>query len=244
MLLPRYIVPGVLFFFVCKLTPSHSQRATTDTAFLAISKKKSISLYTESIQRQSRLYNGTDYIIYLPKYEEHPYFKSDDWTYGSITYWGDLYENVALLYDLTIDQVITEHNRGNPIKLIAEKIDAFAILDHSFVRLQRDSSNSISEGFYDRLYDGAVKVFAKHQKIHREKLDAKEIIPRFDESTRYYIYKDGAYNSVKSKGSVIQVFENHKQEVKNFIRKNQIRFKNNRDVAIVRITKFYDGLNN
>jgi hypothetical protein len=242
MLLPRYIVPGVLFFLSCKITPSHSQRATADTAFLA--KKKSITLYTESIQRQSRLYNGTDYIVYLPKYEEHPYFKSDDWTYGSIMYWGDLYENVALLYDLTIDQVITEHNRGNPIKLIAEKIEAFTIFDHSFVRLQRDSSNSISEGFYDRLYDGAVKVFAKHQKIHREKLEAKEIIPRFDESTRYFIYKGGLYNSVKSKGSVVQLFQDHKQEVKNFIRKNDIRFKNNRAAAIVHITKFYDGLKN
>jgi hypothetical protein len=237
----RYILP-LLLFFLCKQTPSHSQQAATDTAFLAASKKKSISLYTASIQRQSRLYNGTDYIVYLPKYEEHPYFQLDDWTYGSIIYWGELYENVPLLYDLSIDQVVTEHNRGNPIKLIAEKIDGFTMLDHTFVRLERDSNNNISAGFYDRLYDGTSKVYAKHQKAHRETLEAKEVIPRFDESTRYFLYKDGLLHPVKTKGSVIQILEDHKQEVKTYIRKNRIYFKNNRDVAIVRVTEFYDSL--
>jgi hypothetical protein len=167
----------------------------------------------------------------------------DDWVYGSIVYWNELYENVPLLYDIRNDQIITEHNRGNPIKLISEKVQSFALLDHTFVRLNRDSQNKISDGFYDRLYDGQSKVYAKHSKIFRETLEPPRIIPHFDENTRYFLVKDGVFNVVKSKASVLGVFRDRKHDVKNFIRKNRLSFQHNRETAIVRTAAFYDTLN-
>jgi hypothetical protein len=38
----------------------------------------------------------------------------------------------------------------------------------------------------------------------------------------------------------LEVFNDRKQAVKEFIRKNHIRFKNNREEAIRRIAEFYD----
>lgn len=222
---------------------SYSQQISPDTAFLAHSKKKIISLYSASIQHQSRLYNGSDYVIYISRDEEHPYFQIDDWTFGSVVYWGELYENVPLMYDLRADQIVAEHNRGNPIKLLPEKVQGFTILDHTFVRLNKDAQNKISEGFYDRLYDGASKVYAKHIKVYRENIIGREIIPEFEENTKYYVVKNGLFNTIKSKKSLLQVFEDHKQELRSFIRKNHIRFNENRKEAIVRITEFYDSLN-
>jgi hypothetical protein len=93
------------------------------------------------------------------------------------------------------------------------------------------------------MYDGTSKVYAKHVKVYREDLTAKEVIPRFEESIRYFILKNGVLNMVKAKGAVLETFEDHKQEVKNFIKKNRIRFKENRGVAIVRVAEFYDSLN-
>lgn len=237
-----YIIPAFLILLACNQIPSYSQQAVMDTAFLSASKKKIISLYTESIQRQSRLYNGTDYVMYFTRFEEHPYFMIDDWIFGSVVYWDELYENVALMYDLSLDELITEHNRGNPIKLVTQKIESFTISDHTFVRLRRDSSNKITEGFYDRLYNGSSKVYGKYQKHYRETLRDRQIIPSFDENARYYLVRDGVFNTVKTKASILQVFHDHKQEVRNFIRKNRIRFKNNRDVAIVQVAEFYDSL--
>jgi hypothetical protein len=220
----------------------YAQQTPTDTAFLSVSKNKSIELYTASIQQQSRLYNGSDYIVYLSRDDEHPYFKMDDWVYGSIVYWNELYENVPLLYDIHNDLIITEHIRGNPLKLISEKVERFTLLEHTFVRLNRDEQNKISDGFYDRLYDGESKVYARHSKAFRETLEPQKIIHHFDENTRYYLVKDGIFNVVKSKRSVLGVLRDQKQNVKNFIRKNRISFHNNRETAIVRITEFYDTL--
>lgn len=236
----RSVCAGVL---VLSSTFCYCQVTKVDTAFLAQAKKQSIALYTATIQHQSRLYNGSDYIIYLPKDEEHPYFKMDDWGTGSVVYWDELYENIPLLFDLTIDQVIAEHDRGNPIKLHSEKIQRFVIWDHTFVRLYPDDKNKISPGFYDQLYSGESKVYAKYAKNYREELEATRVIPQFDETVRYYLVKNGVFTVVKSKASLLQVLSDHKSEIKNFIRKNHIAFKGNRDQALVRVTQFYDTLN-
>jgi len=220
---------------------AYSQEIKSDTSFLALSKKRSIEFYTAFSEDQSRLYNGGDYVLYMPKDEEHPYFESDDWTNGSIVFWGELYENVPLLYDLTIDEPITEQNRGNAIRLAGEKVERFTIFGHHFVRLHQDELNKIAEGFYDRLHDGKSKVYAKYSKTYQQTLEGLKVIPRFDENKKYYLVKDGIFYSVKTKASLLRVLD-HKQEVKNFIRKNHIRLTANHETAIVRVAEFYDTL--
>ncbi len=69
------------------------------------------------------------------------------------------------------------------------------------------------------------------------------VIPSFDESVRYYVVKDGNFHVVKTKGSVLQVLSDRKSELKNFLRKNRIRYNDDREKAIVRLTEFYDTLN-
>ena len=236
-----YLYFGILVL-VHLQTRSYSQGSSIDTAFLARSKANIVSIYAASIQQQSRLYNGTDYVLYQSRDEEHPFFGIDDWVFGSITYWGELYENVPVMYDLSADQVITEHNRGNPIKLIPEKVDGFIIADHTFQRLRNNGANKIAEGFYERLYDGTSKVYAKHQKVYREDITAREVVPRFEESSRYFILKNGALIPVKTKGSILDAFEDQKQNVKGFIKKNRIRIKDRRAQAIVRVAEYYDTL--
>ena len=235
----RSVFAGVL---VLSSSYSYCQVTKADTSFLVHAKNKSIALYTSTIQHQSRLYNGSDYIIYFPKDEEHPYYHMDDWGTGSVVYWDELYENIPLLFDLTVDQVITEHDWGSPIKLIPEKVRRFVIWNHTFVRLYPDNKNKISEGFYDQLYDGKSKVYARYTKAYREEFENTRIIPQFDESTRYYLVKNGVFNIVKSKASVLQVLSDHKPEIKDFLRKNRIWYKDNRATSIVRIAEFYDTL--
>jgi hypothetical protein len=239
----RVVILGALLIYVLNASPAYCQPSLSDTTFLTKANKISVALYTESIQHQSRLFNGSDYIVYLPENDEHPYFKTDDWAFGSVTYWDETYDNVPLLYDLSNDQVIAEHEGGSPIKLVTEKIEGFTILDHTFRRLKQDDKNKISEGFYDELYNGKLKVYAKHTKSFQESIETTKIIPRYDAHTRYYILKDGIYYGVKKKSSILDVFSDRKQDVKDFIRKNRIRFKHHHESAIVQIAEFYDTFN-
>lgn len=217
-----------------------AQQFTADTAFVRAAKNKVISTYTLAIEHQSRLYNGGDYVMYISHDGEHPYYREDDWAFGTITYWNEAYANVPLMYDLSTDDVITEHMRGNQIRLLPYKIQGFTMHGHQFVRLTK--ANGIQEGFYRVLHDGKTKVYSKYIKEYREKLETKQVIPLFREITRYYIKKDSTYFPVKNKASVIKTFADQKNEVKNFIRKNGIKFTNNREQALARIASFYDSI--
>jgi asparagine N-glycosylation enzyme membrane subunit Stt3 len=234
------IVTTCIFLQLIAGSNVFSQQA--DTAFVALAQKKNSDSYTRAIELQSRLYNGHDYVYYISKDDEHPYYNIDDWTFGSVVYGGELYENVAILYDLTTDQIITENRSGATIRLNAEKIESFRLGDHIFVRLRPDHKNGISEGFYHQLYIGNLKVYAKYVKQYEEVLTNREVVPDFTQTTRYYVVKDGVFYNVKTKSGVLKVLEDRKQELRNLIRKNRIDFRSNKAAALVQISEHYDSL--
>jgi thermostable 8-oxoguanine DNA glycosylase len=47
---------------------------------------------------------------------------------------------------------------------------------------------------------------------------------------------------VKKKGSVLDVMDDRKQELKAFLKKNKINYKDDREKAIVRLAEYYDSL--
>jgi hypothetical protein len=180
--------------------------------------------------------------MYQSKEEEHPYFPADDWTFGMIVYDEDVYDNVPLMYDISQDKVLTEHVlNGSVMELVAKKVDRFTMEKHVFVRLGKDDQDKISEGFYEMLYPGLSKVYVKHEKVRQEFIRTNELFARFDTKTKYFIFRDGTYFNVQSKGSVLRVFSDQKQDIKKFIAKNSLSFKNDRGKAMAQIAEFYDS---
>lgn len=218
------------------------QQTGPDTLFLAASRQYQQSLYESSIRGQSRLYNGTEYRDYLSHSDENPYFGIDDWQYGHIYYDDERYDSVAMFYDLSRDQVITEHMlTGAKIELIAKKISAFDISGHFFERLYRDPAGVISEGFYERLYSGDTKVYVKHTKTLSSRISGNELLYNFDERNRVYLLKDKLYYPVKTKKSVLRVFGDKKSELKSMLKEEKIAYKADRERAIVRMAQTYDS---
>ena len=218
------------------------QTRPADTLFLAAARQYQQSLYHTSIGGQSRLYNGTEYRDYLAQGDENPYFGIDDWQYGYVYYDDERYDSVAMFYDLSRDQVITEHVlTGAKIELIAKKVSVFEIGKHFFERLYRDSSGVISEGFYERLYDGNTKVYVKRTKTLSSRASGNELIYTFDERNRVYLLKQNRYHPVKTKKSVLNVFSDKKSELKSMLKQEKIKFKTDRERAIVRMAQTYDS---
>ncbi|HKZ37214.1 MAG TPA: hypothetical protein VJ184_06165 [Chryseolinea sp.] len=221
------------------------QLVKPDTTVLAKAKENTKKIYFQSIKGQSRLYNGSDHIMYQSKEDEHPYFPLDDWTSGTIVYDANFYENVPLMYDISQDKVLTEHVlNGSVMELVGKKIERFTMQGQVFVRLGKDDGDKINEGFYEMLYPGLSKVYAKHEKVRQEYIVTHELFARFDAKTKYFIFKDGTYFPVQSKSSVVRVFGDRKQDVKRFIAKNSLSFNANRGKAIAQIAAFYDSQKN
>jgi hypothetical protein len=226
---------GLLCCFV-----SFGQSFRSDTSFVAAARKNSIALYDKSISAQSHLYNGGAYTEYVSQEDENPYF-IDEWLEGTVTYDGEFHSNVPLLYDISLDRIAIDNQYSiKKVLLVNEKVTAFSIQDHKFIHLV---DVPITAGHYEITYDGKTKVYVKHRKTLQSQAVDYSIVNKFEEKKLYYIYKDGKFNSVKSKGSVLKLFETKKKELKKFIRDNKLQFGNDRAKDISRVAQQYDQLN-
>lgn len=217
----------------------------SDTAILYHQIAKAKDIYTKQIGVESHLLNGVAYkdLKLHDDDEGHPFFTSNDWIVGTINYNGDSYINVSIQYELLRDKVIIEHPYSFfKLELIPEKINSFTISGHTFVRLLADTNKNpqIKAGLFELLYDGNVKVYAKRTKNRQKIIDTRTNKNIFGEKNQYYIYKNGVYYSVKSKGSVLKVFNDRKAVIKKDLAKNKIRFGENRELALSKSAKLYD----
>jgi|SRR6478736_8586463 len=232
----------IFLLLVVNITGSvHAQNVKADSSFLADAKKNSVKLYSQSLSAQSHLFNGSAYTEYRSQNEENPYF-IDEWLDGTIQYDGDFYEKVPLLYDISRDKLITDHQYTvNKIQLISERIGYFTIKDHLFVPLD---DPQLIKGFYELANDGPTKVYVRYQKTLQSKRVDYSIENLFEEKIFYYILKDGRYISVKGKGALLKALDDKKTELKKFIHDNHLGFSTNKTKDITRVVQHYDQLNN
>jgi hypothetical protein len=217
-----------------------AQSFKNDTTFVTAAVNNAVKNYNNAIQGQAQLYNGSDYALYLSLKEEHPYFGTDDWVFGSVYYDGYLYENVPLLYDLASDQLLTEtYYSSSVMKLTKNKVRSFTLPDQRLFVNQPDTS--LSPGYYEVLYNGKTKAYARHIKILQETLTAQEIIHEFDEKTRYYICMNNQCHAVKSKGALVKLFGDQKREAVQYVKQGRkLQYRKNRREYITRLAEFHD----
>jgi hypothetical protein len=198
---------------------------------------------------ESGLYNGSEYAGYPFSFTDgHPFFESPSPITGSIVYEGILYENVPLQFDMINELIIIRSpDQRYQIQLFNERITGFDLLDHHFIRLIKDSSNSdlISSGFYELLYERGTSVFKKEKKKINENVSATAGVTRTVLiNDLFYLKKNGKYYYVKNKGAMMNILEDRKKEIKQFMHKNKLNFKRNTDNTLTQVAQYYDQLNN
>jgi hypothetical protein len=200
--------------------------------------KNAVSLYTARIGPVSNVYNGGEYLEYRPQDDEHPYL-TQDWITGTVEYGGERYESVSLLYDISIDELITMHTSGNAIKMIKQKVESFQLSDRTFVMITNDQ---VPDGFYERMYDGKVKFYARRKKALYVKTTGNALFNTFESTNTYYLVKDGMFRSFKSRGSLLRQLSDRKAELKKFIRDQKMSYGSDREEGAVRILRYYDEI--
>jgi hypothetical protein len=240
MTIKNYLLLLLLIF--SRLSFSQSSK---DTLFLVDAKKNAINNYQRVIQGQAKLYNGSEYVKPEQTGDSHPFYVSDDWSFGFVNYDGERFENVPLLYDITSDKLVTEnYYNASEMELVYDKLTGFSLVNHIFEKITNQAvNNSLPQsGFYEVLYNGTTKTIARHQKKPQETIVSNQIEIDFEEKDHYFILKNGSYYPVKSKGSVLKLLADEKTALKQFLNKNSINFKLDREKALVRLAEHYDTL--
>ncbi|MES2647208.1 MAG: hypothetical protein V4717_10055 [Bacteroidota bacterium] len=233
-----------LFLFVLMMPGrSNCQLTNADTALYNHAIENATAYYHSTIKDQHPLLTGRMNLPYPHAFKDGiPYFLTDKFTNGEIFYDGLLYKNIPLLFDQVSNYVITLAQFGR-LELVNEKIVSFRIDGHQFKRLQEDSLNKISTGFYEQLYTGPTEVLLKEKKSLREEIQSGvELTYLIDGKRSYFIKKDNSYFIARSKKELLDICKTKQSELQQFIKKNKLNFKKDMANAIVRVAEYYDQL--
>lgn len=228
-----------LFFLLIHLSTSvcaqSNSGATTEINNLS-------ELYKHSMVDQSGIYKGPEYGEYAYTLSEgHPYFDTSVYQNGSVVYEGVLYENVPLLYDIVYDVVIVRHfNKYHKIQLLSDKVSSFVIGEHHFVRLVADSSKVIETGFYEQLYNGKISVIKRSIKVIQPIASMNEVKNTVNSKNYFFVVQDGKYHPITNSRSLMKIFGNKKNDVQSYLKSNKIKFRKNKQEAIVKGIVYYD----
>jgi hypothetical protein len=206
---------------------------------------KAGDVYNPFIEKQSRLYNGIEHLGYSYKIKGHAYFLQNQLATGTIVYDELEFANVPMLYDLLKEQVVVQHFNGfSKVGLVSEKVKEFTLLNHHFIRLYIDSTLGlpISTGFYDDVYTGNIKVLVKRGKWIEETIK-DELEREFIQTNAFFIQKAGTYYPIKNYKSLLTVLKDKAPAIKQYLRKNRIKYRKDPENAILKAAVYYDSLN-
>ncbi len=209
----------IVFLFVIALNSSFGQDSNIPLA---------LKEYQKSMGNQSHVSNGTSFKKLPASEEEHPFFGSSEFAQGSILYQGETYKNIIIQYNLVTDQVISDDNpTKNEIQLIKEGIQSFVLLDHTFV--QFINHPILSNGFYDQLHDGEIKVLVKREKSLQNKVVDNKSQAWYQSKTKVYITKADQVFIIRSRKSVLSALAGQREQIKKVLRQKKVRFTANRE---------------
>jgi hypothetical protein len=207
-----------------------------------------IAFYYKYIGENAHLYNGSEHGPYDFRIAGHPYYVSNLLQPGYVYYDGTLYSQVNLALDIVRDELtINRFNNNFRMRLATEKVSYFSLLNHFFVRLVLDSTkqSTLPTGFYDRLYNGHIKFYAKRHKKIDESITPEEGDKLwFTENDLFYIYLKDRYYLVKNKKELFNIFKDRKKDLKKFLRKNKLDFKDDPEATILRSVEYCNQLMN
>jgi hypothetical protein len=242
------MVKRLLFpVYICLVCHAVSaQTSATSDSFASTAENNAIHYYYQFIDKQSRLYNGADHMGYSSRIKGHAYFETRELRIGTVDYDGLEFSNVPMVFDLLKDQLVILHfNKLTKLSLVNEKVKDFTINNHHFIRIVKDSlhNQTLTTGFYDEVYNGKSAVLVRRSKFIEETV-TDHLEQNFAELNFFYVKKEGTWKTVKTYKGLLGLFTTNARDVRRYLKKSKIKFRKDRETAIVKAAAYYDTLNN
>lgn len=230
--------------FILGIIGVKAQGDVSDSALYAAALTNTLGVYRETMASQSPIVNGRQYKPYSFTFikEGHPFFETNQFVPATVYYEDQVYDSVKILYDEHLDMVIMDV--GVRVELISEWLPQFSISGHQFFRIPADTVHqAISEGYYERLYDGGIQLYKKEFKEFKEVLSVTEgyqaeIIEKYS----YFIKKEERFYRVKNKDGLLDILKEKRNEVEKYLKANRLNFRRDKQNTITKAVIYYDQL--
>jgi hypothetical protein len=190
------------------------------------------------------LYNGKLWRNIYTKIKGDPFLFSDEFLTGTVTIGSKTFNQVDIKYDIYNDELITVSDMGFIIQVNKEVIDAFSVRwnekDFIFRKMSSDSLKN-TEGFVNVLAEGEVSLLVRYRKdITLLAVDNK--YDQFNQMHRIYVTKDGETRLVNSKKELLNLLNDRRQEIRSFIKSNNLNVARNNPESFRSVVEFYNNL--
>lgn len=239
-----YLLCGVLLdlLFSPSLFAQQQQPLLTDTGSFYHQSLKGLSEKNRNdLGAGSGLYTGTEYLGNGQRAKGTPFFLGDSALPGSVQYQGEFYPSVDLQYNLLSGEILVkDYARSYDIQLTREKVDGFVIAGHEFLYISPDRSTapSMEEGYYERLNRTAPFLYARRDKKIAYPANAEEQ-PFYRQVDSRFLQLGDRFYRVESKGALLEILRDKKDELKKYIRDRHIDFRNKFEQALISTTEYY-----
>ncbi len=216
-----------------------------DSLYLKKVTRSAIESYTSAQYSEAAIYNGK---VYRPDLKldgnGHALFRSNKYAKGTVVSNGLTYENLALLYDLVLDQlVLLNFDEVGGIMVPPDYIDSFSLHNHTFINLKPGKTpvTGISPGYYDLLYSGTKDLLVKRAKKMTETTNQHKVVRTISQQDKYYLLKDSVYIPINNKNHLLKQLSENRQQNKLFIKQQRLNFRKDKENAMVELLKFHDS---
>lgn len=202
--------------------------ASADSSAVAAAVAVATQQYNKLVRPESLLFDGPEYVNRTtPGTIGHPFFERAEPQPGTVVYQGGHYTGVPLSYDIVADQVVmTYPNQAVTIVLVPEKLTAFSLGNHQFVRVLGDSATKgvLPTGFYEVLQAGPVSLLARHTKRTQQTTVQQNLQIKLEQLGRLVARTDRTAVEITSLKSLLAVLPAHQPEVQRYAREQKLRF--------------------
>jgi hypothetical protein len=250
MLLARLIKPKLmsrpllLLIGLTALCQATSAQNSTPDSSIAAAYKNAVDTYYKFTDKQSRLYNGWLHIGYSHRIEGVAYYEDALWKSGTVVYDGLEFNDVNMMYDLYKDELIIQHFQKLMLTLHSFRVKSFSFNGHHFIRHVQDSTvkGSPATGFYEVLHEGKTRMMAKRVKILEETV-TDVVQQRFTQKNFYYINSNNTWHNIKTFKDLRKSTLNEKSsEIRQYLRRNQIKFRKEKERALIEALQQFDAI--
>lgn len=187
-----------------------------------------LTSYQEEIPYFQELITGGQYAAPSSLIKGDPYFVTRQFEAGTLRINGITYPRVPLIYDIFLDQLVTFHPIFNQKILIKpEKIDGFEWSDGRLFRFFSGNESFLhhGNGIYQVLGQGKAIALVKHYKTTRSLRDISRYSSEYVEKKDYFLWKEGAFFSVKKSSQAISALKLNVKELKKELKGKELQFK-------------------
>lgn len=220
----------LLLILSFSLSRTDGQDLATDSSSLL----QAIGKYHRFTGGQAYIYNGIEFVAYDADLKGHAFFISDTLDNAAVLYDGILYEKIPTLYDIIKDKLVISDANGNLICPNPVKIERFYLRGHEFI--------NTSKGYYDVLCSGTIGVQARRTKQIDERVSVQEYTRTANERDHFYMVKDGVYTSIGNVFGLLSQMGDKRKAVRQYLRKNKIKPRKDKELAIVKAAEYYNQL--